>query len=955
MSYIIIPNIKTGQFGTVFKIDKKEGYRGARINKIVCQNNPAQLSYNNNALRFLRLGLDYRNKPLKYLYRGKYDKNKPYYLLNQIFLPPRYNFHDISIYEEQINEIIYNSALSGATEVNKNIHLEYGCPFGSQTPYDGSDLGYRLITQNIPGTTNIPDSQNPNNIDNIKLKLRFKRSWKTDDLYCDCVNKESEKNCLCNFTSEINCNLVENTTISNTNFIIKYGSDNNLQTITESDTLIFMNLTKERLLYAQTRNNFIQLQSGDQLLVIHDTNSQALISTNVGFNDDVVSTNQIIYSNMNNYTTHVPFTQFLIELQNIETTIYVTPKKYYLCNNCLKCHCSNRYLVDTGVYSYHFMIPKTINFTNISPSEAASGTTPGTTSETSTNSYQVNDELDIYIKDCSSTFEYVNGKNVMKVWNKNFDIIVEPTSFKYIIKKEPVKTCCETNNDKFYSETRYWQDGKQVKQEDLDRTKKYQKNVFISTEPNYEEIDYIITGWEMDIKQINIISNGYGELYKSNAISDQEWVKKRFPDTGSSGEQLFHSQIHNPMKYITKFVNEDGVLVSETLYSNANVSYAIVKGQSSTGSVYNPLPHIWIKNWKTSPTLFDQLFYNTYMNNDMFILASNHYDYYFPLKISPVEFTTNIKSDPSIDFRTLTFEGENHHITNRYYASLLQSPFYKRGIFNCDNSESKEPCDDFNINDASFNEYIKQYLLSEKFYSLFGQFQKSVWFKLGIVCNYIDESKLRYNNQSDFEWYGQKNNSFRIYNMIGNSFTQELYLHNEYILNERVFNRQLNVCRDNVNLLNPYSNIYKEISIYRESIDPTVLYNEYPYKNVMVLEVNQIKLYKHGTTFLTSSFVPMMEPSISYNDTIYLLKMSFDDKIDYIINNYLDQSEIQKNNIKFVDVQKNDINYNLEFKNLMYTFDETTSKSIWLYLDSQYHYPFIHGNAAHIEIEYIPI
>ena len=76
MSYIIIPNIKTGQFGTVFKIDKKEGYRGARINKIVCQNKTAQLSYNNNALCFLRLGLDYRNKPLKYLYRGKYDKNK---------------------------------------------------------------------------------------------------------------------------------------------------------------------------------------------------------------------------------------------------------------------------------------------------------------------------------------------------------------------------------------------------------------------------------------------------------------------------------------------------------------------------------------------------------------------------------------------------------------------------------------------------------------------------------------------------------------------------------------------------------------------------------------------------------------------------------------------------------------------------------------------------------------
>lgn len=952
MSYTIIPNIKTGQFGTVFKIDKKEGYRGARINKIVCQNNVAQISYNNNALRFMRLGIDYRNKPLKYLYKGYYDKNKPYYLLNQIFLPPRYNYYEILDYEEQINEIVYNSPLSGATEFNKNIHLEYGNQFNGQ---DTTTLGYRMITSNIPGTTNIPDTQNTNNIDGIKIKVRFKRSWKTENLYCNCVNKNGNNPCLCNITPEINCNLLSNTTITSDNFIIKYGTDNDLQNITETNTLIFMNLTKDRLLASQRQNQQIQLQNGDQLLVINELNTP-LKSTNVGFNEDVVSTNQIIYSNPDNSTTHIKFSQYLIEITGLQTEeYYVKPKNYYLCPDCLQCHCSNRYMVNEGVYSYHFMIPKKVNFTSKSPN----GDNNNTTAD-----YEVNDEMDIYIKDCSCTYEFCNGENIMKVWNKNFDIVVDPKSFKYIIKKEPVKTCNETNIKSFATETRYWQDGKQVSKNELDRTRPFQKNVFVTTGSDLLETDYIITGWEMDIRSISVISNGYGELYKSNAISDLEWVKKRFPESGGGGEQRFHTQIHNPIKYITKFVNESGVLVSETLYSNAKVSYAILKGPSitstidtgtySTGSVYNPFPHLWITNWKTSPILFDQLFYNTYMNNDLFILASNHNDYYFPLKIFPVEFTTNIKADISTDFKTLSFEGENHFITNRYYALLLPTPFAKKTSLNFNKSNpDSEPIDDFDIDDYDFEHYYKQYLFCDKYYSLFGQFQRSAWFKLGIVCNYIDESKLRY-HKGNFEWYGQKDKSFRIYNMIGNSFTQELYLYNDFVLNQRLFNVNTNVCRDHINLLNPYSNIYNEVTKYMEAINPSSLYNEYPYKSIIAINQKEFKLYKHGFEILTNEFLPMLEPSISYNDVIYLLKISFDDKIDYIINNHLDQSDIQKNNIKFVDVQKNNINYNLEFKNLLYTFDETTSKSIWLYLDSQYHYPFTYGNAAHIEIEYIP-
>lgn len=922
MSYKIIPNIKTNQFGIVFKIDKLKGFRGARINKIVCQNNPAQLSYNNNAIRFLRLGLDYRNKPLKYLYKGNYDKNKAYYLLNQIFLPPKYKYTEITDYEEQLNETIYNTPLSSATSINRNIHLEY----------DTANNYYRLTTENMPGTNNIPNWQNM--VTGITVKLRFKRNWKIDTDYCQCTQTNGSKICLCNKTSELNC--TNNQIIPNTYFNIVQGD-----TITEIGTdvtIIFMNLDNSRFpMINQNVVNYsvpIRLQNGDQLLIISNTNSETSI------NEDISSTSMV-----NGET----YTQTLVTINNLDQEYYVTPKPYYLCKYCTECHCGNRYNITEGVYSMHYMIPKTVTINN--------------------EEQTIYDEMDVYVKDCSSTYESSNGQNVMKVWNKNFDFVVKPNTFRYIIKKENIRLCCDNDKMNVYGTTIYWQNGKQVDVSELNRNEPYQKTVNITTNSfnSLSNTDYVITGWEMEMNNMYVIGNGFGELYKSSAISDLAWAKKRFGDLEPKGEQLFHTQIHNPIKYITNYVNDSGVLVSQTLYTNARVSYAVLKGPQittqnsdgsyTTGNIYNPFPHMWITNWKTSPVLFDQLFYNTYMNNDTFIIASNHYDYYLSVPISPIEFTTNIKAGTDVDFKTLTFEGENHHVSDRYYGSLLPSVLRKKdNILNTIENKNNDLVDNFELNTSDYINYLQRFLVTDKYYNLFGQLQSSAWRKLGILCNYIDERKLRYTLKGNLnvEWYNDQTTTTRIYSMIGNCFTQELYLHDEYILNERLFNAEQKVCRDNINLFNPNENIFKEISTYQKASDPNVLYKNYPYKNTVQIDNKDFKLYTHGQTLLTKIFMPMLYPTINYNDSVYLLKISFDEKIDYIINNHLDATEIQKNNIKFVDVYQNDINYNLEFKNLLYTFDETTSNSIWIYLDSQYHYPFIQGSSAHIEIEYIP-
>jgi hypothetical protein len=923
MSYKIIPNIKTNQFGIVFKIDKLKGFRGARINKIVCQNNPSQLSYNNNAIRFLRLGLDYRNKPLKYLYKGTYDKNKAYYLLNQIFLPPKYNYSTIQDYEEQLNEIIYNTPLSSSTSINRNIHLEY----------DSANNYYRLTTENMPGTNNIPNWQNM--VTGITVKLRFKRNWKTESDYCPCMRTDSNIMCLCDKTAELNC--TNNQVIPNTYFNIIQGD-----TITEIGTdvtVIFMNLNNTRLpMINQNVVNYstpIQLQNGDQLLIISNVNS------NTSLTDDISSTTKI---NGESYT------QTLLSINNLDQEYYITPKEYYMCKHCMNCHCGNRYKISEGVYSMHYMIPKTVTING--------------------ENQTIYDEMDVYVKDCSSTYESSNGQNVMKVWNKNFDFVVKPNSFRYIIKKENIKLCCDSNRINTYGTTKYWQNGKQVDISELNRQEPYQKSTIntINSSKLPSNTDYVITGWEMDINNMYIIGNGFGELYKSSAISDLAWAKKRYGDLEPKGEQLFHTQVHNPIKYITNFVNDSGVLVSQTLYTNARVSYVVLKGPQiitpnsngtyTTGNVYNPFPHMWITNWKTSPVLFDQLFYNTYMNNDTFIVSSNHYNYYFPIPITPIEFTTNIKAGTDVDFKTLTFEGENHNVDNRYYGSLLPSTLRKKdNLFDAiTNKTGSDLVDNFELKTSDYITYLQRFLVTDKYYSLFGQLQTSTWRKLGIICNYIDENKLHYSLDEGLnaEWYNDQNITTRIYSMLGNCFTQELYLHDEYIINERLFNQEQKICRDNISLFNPNENIFKEISTCQEANDPSVLYKDYPYKNAVQIDNKDFKLYTHGNTLLTKIFTPMLYPTINYNDSIYLLKISFDEKIDYIINNHLDETEIQKNNIKFVDVKQNDINYNLEFKNLLYTFDETTSNSIWIYLDSQYHYPFIQGSSAHIEIEYIP-
>lgn len=850
MSYKIIQNIDIGQFGTVFKIDKKEGYRGIKLNKITSQNNIATFSFNNNALRFIRLGVDYRNKPLKYLFKGSYNKFKPFYLLNQIFIPAIYKYETIQECQVEINNIITQSILNASIDVNKKISLYYN---------DNST--YNLIKESIIGTPKIPNLST--SIDGIETPLLyFKREFRNETDDCDCLNTDTNFQCFCKKTIELNCYVSEGQTITNTNFSVVSGTSI-MEINTENTTLIFMNLDKSRLkdVIDDTVKN-IYLQNDDELLVITE-------------NDDTI-------------------TQSMIKIKNITSdSLMVTIKEYYLCGNCMMCNCCNQYNPDKGVYSIHYTIDEQ---------------TPNENNET----VSVLTDLDIYLKDCESSI--LNGNIVFS--NTNFNIGVDSIgTIEYIIDKKTIRTCCCDHKIPIYGESTCMYDNECLN--------------YTSTVDNNLIQDYVITGWKIKINNIELTNN------LTTLTTD-----------------------YNPFKYKITILNSDSEITSEeTLKSNGKITFTIPPNSTSN------FPNINIENWKTSDVLFDQLFFNTFINDGIFMTTIEHGDYKFSTKINPIEFTSNLKSDLKFDFKNLSFRVENHGHFERYYASIIPQIFNyssdivpsaikneQLNLIVCKNGQEK-----ITLSNVDYLKYMNAYLNVDKFYSLFGQLQESAWVKFGIVCNYINPDLLGYpfDNPSNIEWYNMNNKTNRIYNIIGNTFTQELYLYDDFVLNQNIYSKNKIVCQRKADYLNPvqFSN---NASNYTNVVNDYV--DIYRLKNKLLNNENkEFKLYKNGKKILTDTFILQIQPSLNYDNNIYLFQISFTDKIDYIINTHLDSLEIQKHNIKYVMTNKTDLKYDLEFKNLIYMYDETSdNKSIWLYLDSQYHYPFLCGTKAYLEVEYIP-
>lgn len=853
MSYEIIRNEKENQFGMVFKFQKKEGCKGIKLNKINCQNNVSTFSFNNNALRFIRLGVDYRNKPLKYLFKGGYNKYKPFHILNQVFLPPIKRYVDIKDCVNEINKIIFETLLSTSVNIEKWIYLDYNT----------TNSNYSLIINNITGTREIPNLNDAISGINTPM-LRFKREFNNYNDICNCLKKDDGFVCLTDKTIELNC--YTTTTITTNNFNIISG-DNIEEFGGNNTTVIFMNLAKSRLIsFSPNDLNSIQLQNNDRLLVIIENNS-------------------II-------------TQTLVDITNItsDTNISVIVKPYYQCVNCIICKCANEYKPDVGVYSLEYKI----------------------TDETTES------DLNIYMRNFQT---YIKNNNVIFT-NYEFELTPESMSnIEYIVKKKNILVCRCGTKIPCYSESYTNND---------DPSLFLKTGEYISTVQNNLIQDYVIVGWRIKLNQIQFTEN--------------------YPNPSTEIPNV-------PFKYKTKLLNPvdptniDSLENKQTFRSSGDIKFMFFDD--------NPFPSISVKNWKTSEVLFDQLCYNSCLNDDTFMEIDENNNYNFSIKITPIEFTKDLKVDSNFDFKTVSFKSENHHVHGRYYGRLFPNilnyseklQFIEKNNFHINeeinNVLMDSPSDCINVENIDYLNYINLYYKTDKFYSLFGQFQESAWYKLGIVSNYINPDLLNYHfnttdkDKTHLEWYNPLNKITRIYNILGNAFTQELYLSKEIFINQEIYSSEDLVCQKQTRYLNPTTFFEQKYQYNLELIESMDYYKlEQDYLN------NSQRSTKIDGSLLTNHFYLLLQPSLNYDNNIYTFRIMFSKYVDYEINTFLNTSEIHKENARYITIEKNDTKFELIFKNLTYRYEEFDEDDIWIYIDSQYHYPFLSHTTAYLEVEY---
>jgi hypothetical protein len=241
--------------------------------------------------------------------------------------------------------------------------------------------------------------------------------------------------------------------------------------------------------------------------------------------------------------------------------------------------------------------------------------------------------------------------------------------------------------------------------------------------------------------------------------------------------------------------------------------------------------------------------------------------------------------------------------------------------------------------ELNLNNNISKYLdvlnRTNKFYSLFGQFSKNLWHKIGIIPSKLNHNLLLHEYDSK---------QFRCYNFIGSNMTQEIYNHDNLDLNTNIFECKIKLKTEN-NLYNPTKE-YVYDSIIRNYAD----FNEMVSELEFVLPKKDFKLYEHGKYIINNSFKLNIIPNINFDSDQYNIKMSYSKNIDDIINNTLNSEEIEKNIIKTQNYD-NYYLFDLTHDNIIYTFEN--ENSIYLYIDSQYHYPFLSGTNAILKVEYM--
>lgn len=501
------------------------------------------------------------------------------------------------------------------------------------------------------------------------------------------------------------------------------------------------------------------------------------------------------------------------------------------------------------------------------------------------------DELDILIDDLEEYIESLNGNTIVKFRNKDLEITVDINSLIYKIEEIPFIP----NADKFYGESVMISNNEKVKYKTNN-----EKNMKVFTQ-------YIISGFIINVSNIESTNESKSIDYKNNIIRYKHWYSTNNDNTVYDNETYF---MIGDLTY--QFIE------SKELYT-ANATNPYINKLYETNNIINKLPNIKIQYLKLHKLLEDELFFN-YFKTKRLIEYSNDNTLKFNIEVIPVEFSDNINNHSLNDIHNLskTKNGIDIKTTLNMMPNILQR------------SQQRE----FNFNN-NIDKYIYDLANTDKFYTLFGQFSKSLWEKIGIIPNKLEYKNLLYNYDS---------NEIRCYNYIGSNMTQELY-NNDYLdLNTNILRYKLQLSHEEI-LYNPTKkHIYDGIMKKFDEFDIVLSDLE------IILPKKDFKLYEHGKYIIDNQFNLNIQSDTNFNDSLYTIKLSYSENIDDIINNNLNPNEIEKNTINIKEHEKY-YSFDLTYNNIIYSFEN--ENSIYLYIDSQYHYPFLSGTNALLKVEYI--
>lgn len=350
-------------------------------------------------------------------------------------------------------------------------------------------------------------------------------------------------------------------------------------------------------------------------------------------------------------------------------------------------------------------------------------------------------------------------------------------------------------------------------------------------------------------------------------------------------------------------------------YNNKTYKYIygdLIMTIPSTGIMYDGNPSFELSNCKENNLLNQDLFSKIF-NNQYFIRLIDDYNYEFVCGIIPVE---NVAANISINVK-------------KKYVSGLQN-----NLFDLPNVFRKNNKNEFEIND-NLIKYKNDFQQISKFYSLFNKSKTDIFDKLGIKKNKLIQKENEYYKYFNF-YFSQS-----IY--TGDLFYDEDIIYNNYSIFSYIY---------------PIIN-YDLLQISHTNITEILDNNSFNHckllssnlKKKILIKKEDFKLKTDGIYIAKKTFSRFTTISINFKKEL-LLKYSYSDNIEQIVNDCTNEVEISKLNINLISNIVEDYTIiNLKFDNLTFNLNNH-KKPFYIYIDSSDHYPFITGTNAVMELEY---